>query len=169
VAGLAILSAATPMFFMGEEIVAQKVYKYDTTASSKEDLHGERAGAGAHMFRFYQDLIRLRLANPAARAANLDVVHAHDANRVIAFTRRHAGNDLLVVASLNNHAFENGYVIATDESRVPGGAWRETFNSDSAIYGGDNVGNYGAAIAAGGGRIELRIPAKGFVVLQREA
>jgi 1,4-alpha-glucan branching enzyme len=169
VAGLALLSAATPMFFMGEEIVAQKVYKYDTTASSKEDLHGERAGAGARMFRFYQDLIRLRLANPAARASNIDVVHAHDGNRVIAFTRRHAGNDLLVVASLNNRAFENGYAVATDESRLPAGTWRETFNSDAAIYGGDNVGNYGASIPAAGGRIELRIPAKGLLVLQHEA
>jgi 1,4-alpha-glucan branching enzyme len=167
VVGMTILSAATPMFFMGEEIVAQKLYKYDTTASSKEDLHGERAGAGARMFRYYQDLIRIRLTNPAARAQHLDVVHAHDETRVIAFTRRYAGNDLLVVASLNNGAFLNGYVIATDDTRLPTGAWRETFNSDSSIYGGNNVGNYGAAIPAAGGRIELRIPANGLLVLQR--
>lgn len=42
-AGLAILSAGTPMFLMGEEIVAQRLYKYDTIAQSKEDLPGERA------------------------------------------------------------------------------------------------------------------------------
>lgn len=167
VVGMTILSAATPMFFMGEEIVAQKLYKYDTTASSKEDLHGDRAGAGARMFRYYQDLIRIRLTNPAARAQHLDIVHAHDETRVIAFTRRYAGNDLLVVASLNNGAFLNGYVIASDDTRLPTGAWRETFNSDSSIYGGNNVGNYGAAIPAAGGRIELRIPANGLLALQR--
>jgi 1,4-alpha-glucan branching enzyme len=50
--GLTLLSAATPMFFMGKEIVAQKLYKYDNVAQSKEDLVGERAGMGAHMFRF---------------------------------------------------------------------------------------------------------------------
>ena len=56
------------MFFMGEEIVAQKSYRYDNISQSKEDLQGERAGAGARMFRFYQDLIRLRRANPAVRS-----------------------------------------------------------------------------------------------------
>ena len=60
---------ATPMFFMGEEIVAQKRYRYDNIATSKEDLLGERAGAGARMFRYYQDLIRLRRANPAVAVA----------------------------------------------------------------------------------------------------
>jgi 1,4-alpha-glucan branching enzyme len=169
VAGLAFLSAATPMFFMGEEVVAQKLYKYDTTAESKEDLHGERNGAGAQMFRYYQDLIRIRLTNPAARAQHLDVVHAHDQTRVIAFTRRYAGNELLVIASLNNNAFLNGYVIVTDATRLPAGRWRETFNSDSDIYGGNNVGNYGAEIAVADGRIELRIPANGLLVLQKSA
>ncbi|HEX2829057.1 MAG TPA: alpha-amylase family glycosyl hydrolase [Burkholderiales bacterium] len=166
-AGLAILSAATPMFFMGEEIVAQKLYRYDNTGEAKEDLFGERAGAGARMFRYYQDLIRLRLANPAARSPALDVIHANDDGRVIAFTRRHAGNDLLVIASFANFPYGDGYILRTDESRLPSGAWRETFNSDSALYGGDNVGNYGAAIPAAGGRIEVRIPAKGLLVFQR--
>ena len=46
VAGLSLLSAGTPMFFMGEEIVAQKPAKYNTLATSKEDLLGERAGNG---------------------------------------------------------------------------------------------------------------------------
>jgi 1,4-alpha-glucan branching enzyme len=166
-AGLAILSAATPMFFMGEEIVAQKLYRYDNTAAAKEDLQGERAGAGARMFRYYQDLIRIRAGNPAARALSLDVIHAHDDTRVIAFTRRHGGNELLVVASLANRPYADGYIIQSDEGRLPAGAWRETFNSDSALYGGENVGNYGAAIPSAAGRIEVRVPAKGLLVFQR--
>jgi 1,4-alpha-glucan branching enzyme len=167
VAGLAILSAGTPMFFMGEEIVAQKLYRYDNIDAAKEDLHGERACAGARMFRYYQDLIRIRLTNPAVRAAHLDVIHANDDARVIAFTRRHGGNELLVVASLNNRAFGDGYIIQSDEGRLPPGAWRETFNSDSSLYGGDNAGNCGAAIPSAGGRIEVRVPATGLLVLQR--
>jgi 1,4-alpha-glucan branching enzyme len=45
--------------------------------------------------------------------------------------------------------------------------WQETFNSDAAIYGGQNVGNYGAAIPCHEGRIQLRIPGNGLLVLQR--
>jgi 1,4-alpha-glucan branching enzyme len=165
--GLSMLSAATPMFFMGEEIVAQKQYRFDNVAASKEDLFGERAGAGATMFRFFQDLIRLRRANPAVRSRHIDVVHAHGPTRVIAFTRRDGQREVLVVASLNNRPFTDGYVIQSDPDRVPAGLWQETFNSDAAVYGGSNVGNFGAAIPAGDGRLELRIPANGFLVLQK--
>jgi 1,4-alpha-glucan branching enzyme len=165
--GLSILSAGTPMFFMGEEIVAQKLYKYDNVATSKEDLIGERAGNGRNMFRFYQDLIRLRRANAAVRSRFLDVLHAHDPTRIVAFTRRQGTTDVLVVASFNDQPFLNGYVIQSDPSRLPSGLWQETFNSDASIYGGGNVGNFGAAVPVDNGQIQLRLPANGFVVLQR--
>ena len=42
-AGLSLLSAGTPMFFMGEEVFAQRLYRFDNIATSKEDLLGERA------------------------------------------------------------------------------------------------------------------------------
>jgi 1,4-alpha-glucan branching enzyme len=162
-----MLSAATPMFLMGEEIVAQKLVRYDNVAQSKEDLFGERAGAGARMFRFYQDLIRLRRGNRAVRSHNIDVVHADDSSRVIAFTRRDGSSDVLVVASLSNHPFTDGYVIETGSDRLPDGPWRETFNSDSSRYGGSDVGNSAGSISASDGRIDVRLPANGFVVLQR--
>ncbi|MEW5931535.1 MAG: alpha-amylase family glycosyl hydrolase [Gemmatimonadota bacterium] len=166
-AGLALLSAGTPMFFMGEEVVAQKDYRYDNVLEAREDLWGERAGEGARMFRFYRELIALRRAHPGIRSHEIDVVHAWDLNRVIAFTRREAGSELLVAASLNNHPFADGYVVQTDPARLPAGSWREVFNSDSSAYGGSDVGNFGAAIPAWDGRIELRLPANGFVVLHR--
>jgi 1,4-alpha-glucan branching enzyme len=165
--GLSMLSAATPMFFMGEEILAQRSYRFDNVSRSKEDLAGERAGAGARMFRFYQDLIRMRRANRALRSRHIDIVHASDPNRVIAFTRRDGQTEVLVVASLSNHPFQDGYRIHTDPGRLPAGRWQETFNSDSAIYGGANVGNLGAAIPADNGEIRLVIPANALLVLQR--
>jgi 1,4-alpha-glucan branching enzyme len=167
-AGLTLLSAATPMFFMGEEIVAQKLYRFDNVASAKEDLRGERCGAGARMFRFYQDLIRLAKGNRAVRSRSIDVVHAEDENRVIAFTRRDGTSDVLVVASFNNRPFADGYVIWSDPSRLPAGHWREMFNSDAAIYGGGDVGNSGAALPCVNGQIEVRLPANGLVVFQRQ-
>ncbi|HEY0021023.1 MAG TPA: alpha-amylase family glycosyl hydrolase [Longimicrobium sp.] len=167
VAGLSLLSAGTPMFFMGEEVVAQNLYKYDNILQAREDLHGERAGAGANMFRFYRELIALRHAHPAVRSHEIDVIHAYDPTRVLAFTRRQAQSELLVVASLNNQPFLNGYVLQTGWGRLPAGMWREIFNSDSAAYGGSDVGNYGASLPSDGARLELRLPANGFVVLQR--
>jgi 1,4-alpha-glucan branching enzyme len=165
--GLSMLSAGTPMFFMGEEVVAQRSYRFNNVSQSKEDLAGERAGTGARMFRFYQDLIRMRRANRALRFRQVDIVHASDPNRVIAFTRRNGQTDVLVVASLNNQPFLNGYRIQTDPDRLSAGLWRETFNSDSSIYGGTNVGNLGAAIPADNGQIELVIPGNALLVLQR--
>jgi 1,4-alpha-glucan branching enzyme len=166
-AGLSILSAGTPMFFMGEEIVAQKLCKFDNILQAREDLSGERNGNGAQMFRFYQDLLRMCRAHAALRSHGIDIIHAQNDTRVIAFTRRQGGNDFLVLASLNNHAFLNGYAVQTSPERLPGGLWQEIFNSDASVYGGSDVGNFGAAIPCDGGRIQMRLPANGFLVLQR--
>jgi 1,4-alpha-glucan branching enzyme len=156
------------MFYMGEEIVAQKLSRYNNIVEAKENLHGERAGNGAAMFRFYQDLLGLNDRHSAIRSRHIDIVHALPATRVLAFTRRLYDEDVLVVASLNNAAFADGYIIETTQNRLPAGAYREIFNSDSDRYGGNNLGNFGAAISSQNGRIELRLPARGFLVLKRE-
>jgi hypothetical protein len=40
----------------------------------------------------------------------------------------------------------DGCVIQTVPARLPVGLWREVFNSDAAIYGGSNRGNFAADI-----------------------
>jgi 1,4-alpha-glucan branching enzyme len=165
--GLSLLSAGTPMFFMGEEIVAQQLYKYNNILAAREDFAGERAGDGSRMFRFYQELIHLRKQHPAVRSHNIDILHAYNPNRALAFTRRDGSDELLVVASLNNSAYANGYVLETDPARLPSGQWREIFNSDAALFGGNNTGNSGAALSCQNGRIEVILPANGFLVLQK--
>jgi 1,4-alpha-glucan branching enzyme len=165
--GLAALSAGTPMFLMGEEIGAAKDFKFDSFNANKEDLIGQRTGDGQFLFRFYQDLIKLVRATPAARSTAIDVIHTHNGNRVIAFTRSAAGQQLLMIASLNDAPFANGYVIATDPSRLPDGGWREIFNSDAAAYGGMNIGNGGATLPVSNGQINAVIPADGFVLFQK--
>jgi 1,4-alpha-glucan branching enzyme len=165
--GMATLSAGTPMFLMGEEIGAAKYFRYDNFFLNKEDLIGERKGNSRFMFRFYQDLIRLATSSPAARSRTLDVIHIHNDNRVIAFTRSSPSQHLLVLASLNDAPFDHGYQIGTDSWRLPAGGWQETFNSDAAIYGGDNVGNSSTTLQVESGQINAVIPAHGFVVLQK--
>ena len=165
--GLSLFSAGTPMFFMGEEIGAQKPYHFDSFISNREDLRGEQTGNGAKLFRFYQDAIRCSRRHTAARSQDIDIIHVLGGNRVIAFTRSAGSDRLLIVASLRNQPFLDGYVIQTDASRLPDGLWREAFNSDASIYGGNNIGNFGADVPAMNGRIQCRIPANGFLVFQR--
>ena len=71
------------MFFMGEEIVAQKTSTYDNIAQAKEDLHGERAGKGRCMFRFYQDLLDLNRDHAVVRSGQIDILHALPTTRVV--------------------------------------------------------------------------------------
>jgi 1,4-alpha-glucan branching enzyme len=162
--GLAALSAGTPMFLMGEEIGAAKYFRYNDFFLNKEDLVGERTSDGRFLFRFYQDLLRLVTAKPAARSRALDVIYRHNNNRVIALTRSSPGQQLLMLASLNDAPFDQGYFIGTDSWRLPAGGWQEVFNSDAAIYGGDNVGNSSAILQVNSGQMNAVIPARGFVV-----
>lgn len=163
--GLSLFSAGTPMFFMGEEVGASKPYRYDTFMANREDLRGERAGAGASLFRFYQDAIRFARRHPSARARNIDIVHVNGEGRVIAFRRSWGRDELLVVASLNDAAYPH-YVVQTEAWRLPDGGWRELFNSDASLYGGDNVGNLGGSRPSVNGTIDLCVPARAFVVLE---
>jgi 1,4-alpha-glucan branching enzyme len=89
-------------------------------------------------------------------------------NRVIAFKRWNGVEQIIIIASLNNTAFANGYVIAKDLAAIPNGGWKEVFNSDAAMYGGQNVGNAGAVIPSSAGRINVVVPANGFVVLVKQ-
>ncbi|MGI9098292.1 MAG: alpha-amylase family glycosyl hydrolase [Solirubrobacteraceae bacterium] len=164
--GMTMLSAGTPMFLMGEEVGAQQKYTYDHFSEDKEDLVGLRDGDGKALFAFYADVIRLRLSEPALRARRLEVLHVHDANRVLAFRRWDDSGEFLVVASLHERHYDSpGYRIA--HGALGDGLWRERFNSNAAVYGGDGVGNGPDPRRAAGGSLGVVVPATGFVVLER--
>jgi 1,4-alpha-glucan branching enzyme len=166
-AGMNILSAGTPMFFMAEETGAQNLFPLDDVAflAAREDIVGDTTGVGANLFRFYQDVIKFRLAHPSVQTHTLTLVYVNDANRIIAFLRTEPTEQLLIVGSLSNTPFSSGYLIQAIAGTLPDGNWREIFNSDAAIYGGNNVGNYGAAIPSSGGQIQMIIPANGVLIL----
>jgi 1,4-alpha-glucan branching enzyme len=164
-AGMTLLAPATPMFFMGEEVGASLPYRFAAFLGAREDYAALRAGAGANLFRFYADIIRLRLARPALRSRNCDILHAHDDNRVIAVRRWDGGEEMIVVGCLNNWAFRGGYRI--QDPHIADASWREVFNSDAAGYGGGGLLN-GGQIASGGGAITVNIPANSVLVLQRQ-
>ncbi|MDQ0850478.1 1,4-alpha-glucan branching enzyme [Arthrobacter sp. B3I9] len=167
VAGISILSAGTPMFFMGEEIGARKPCTFDDIPGGREDILAERSGLGANLFRYYQDLIRLRRGSRALRSRSIDIIHAADGARVLAFVRSDGTTRELVIASLNNRPFGTGYTVQTTAERLVPGGWQEVFNSDSSFYGGTNLGNFGATLPSQDGRIDVRLPANGLLVLRR--
>jgi len=164
-AAMALLSAGTPMFFMGEEIGAAKFYCYDSFLANREDILGDAMGSGALLYRYYQDLIRLSIENAAIRSTNIAIATADDQNRVIAFHRWDSQSEFFIAGSLNNAAFADGYWFHS--GRLGNAGWTEVFNSDGQAYGGWNTGNGGATLAAAGGALNVIIPACGVVVLRR--
>jgi 1,4-alpha-glucan branching enzyme len=164
--GMAMLSAGIPMFFMGEEVGAQKPFTYKYFLQNREDLYGERQTTGQNLFKFYQDIIRLRLNHSALKSNSIEIIHIHNVNRVIAFLRQDENEQLLVVASLNNKPFNFGYDI--DNSKLGEGFWKEIFNSEKQGYGGDNIGNWENVIPVMNGGVRVVIPANGFIVLQKK-
>ena len=101
------------------------------------------------------------------RSRRLEVVGVHDANRVLAFRRDDGEEATLVIASLANHAYPSGYVIGHDTLGTAW--WKEVFNSDSALYGGEDVGNGGATLPSVAGAFNAVLPANGVLVFRRAA
>jgi 1,4-alpha-glucan branching enzyme len=165
--GFSLLSAGTPMFFMGEEIGAQQRFTFNDFKNHREDILGERNGNGKKLFRFYQELITLSRRLRSIRSHNIDILHAYNPNRVLAFKRWSSNEEVIIIASFNNTGFNN-YVIEKDLLAIPNAHWKEVFNSDAAIYGGQNIGNEGAIIASNQGRLNVVIPANGFVVFVKQ-
>ena len=156
------------MFFMGEETGAQKRYTFNNFLANREDIFGARNGNGKTLFRFYQDLISLSGRLRSIRSHNIDILHQSNGNRVIAFKRWSGDEEVIIVASFNNTSFANGYGVAKDSLAIPNARWKEIFNSDAAIFGGQNVGNGGGTIVSKQGRLDVVIPANGFVVFMKQ-
>jgi 1,4-alpha-glucan branching enzyme len=134
--------------------------------ANRDDLLALRQGNGKSLFTFYRTLIRLRLKNPGLKSRHLETVYTHNRNRLLAFRRWDDGQQFLVVASLNNHAFDQpSYCF--DTPLIPPGNWAEALNSDSLYFGGNNVGNGGRQIGIGQHGFECVVPANGVLVLKR--
>jgi 1,4-alpha-glucan branching enzyme len=164
--GMTALSAGIPMFLFGEEVGAQKRFKYNAVLQNREDIKGMAGdgGAGRFLYRFYSEVNALRSTHTGLRSRLIEIVHAHNENRVIAFRRWDERESFLIIASLADHPYDNGYVVHGDS--LKSGLWREIFNSDATRYGGSGIGNAGTLLRCANGDINPVIPFAGFVVLQ---
>jgi 1,4-alpha-glucan branching enzyme len=162
-----------PQLFMGQEFLEDRPWD-ENPAGPNLLSWGALATDRARwdFLRFTQDLIRLRLSQPALRTDNVHAFYASDADRVLAFHRwvEGSGQDVVVVASFAEHTWQ-GYRLGLPWP----GAWAERFNSDTY----DNwpnprvAGNAGRVQASGGplhgfaASASIVIPANGVVVFAR--
>jgi 1,4-alpha-glucan branching enzyme len=164
-AGMALLAAGTPMFLMGEEVGAAQDFRFNDFIHHREDLYGARTGHGRRLFAFYRDLIRLRLRHRAFTSLNIDIVATHNDHRLLAFRRWKGTEEYLIVATLSDRGWPEGYPLAG--KGLMAGRWLEIFTSDLPRYGGAGVGNGAAPLHTDDGGLKLNVPARGFVVLRR--
>lgn len=156
--GIGLTAPGIPMLFMGQEFLEDKQWSDNFEFHQNLLLHWAGLDAGDKQMldhlRFTQELLQLRWRCPGLRGQGFRVVHAHDANRVLAFHRwvEGEGHDVIVVIHLANFN-RFGYRIGFPAP----GEWREVFNSD--VYENwvnpNSVGN--------GGRVRAdALPMHGF-------
>jgi 1,4-alpha-glucan branching enzyme len=170
-AGILLTAPGVPMLFMGQEFLEDK-YWSDSTDNSDlliwwEGLCTDRVMSD--YLRFMRELIALRRWELALRRGRINVYHAWDATRVLAYHRwlDGCGKDIVVVVSLSE-VTHYGYKLGFPRA----GRWIECFNSD--VY--DNwvnpisAGNCGSITAHYGGlhglpaQADIVIPANGVLV-----
>jgi 1,4-alpha-glucan branching enzyme len=69
----------------------------------------------------------------------------------------------MVVATLRDDGWPDGYRVPVPVDAQ--GHWREIFTSDAELYGGAGVTNE-AALEVTEGKLSVKVPARGFVVLR---
>ena len=134
------------LLFMGAELGEWKEWNHDDSLGWH--LLEQPQHAGLH--RFVRDLLQVYRAEPALYQvdfdpAGFDWIDCTDSDSsVIAFLRRGSDPSDFVVVVLNwTPIVREGYRIGVPEA----GCYREALNSDSAWYGGGNLGNGGGVLA----------------------
>jgi hypothetical protein len=87
----------------------------------------------------------------------------HNADRLLVFHRWKGPEHYLVIATLSDTGWPEGYDILLPQGSLP--RWREIFSSDAPHFGGDGVAN--TALAATDGVLRVNLPARGLIVLRQ--
>jgi len=145
------------LLFMGNEIAQEREWSHERSL----DWHLLERPLHRGVQMLVRDLNRLYRSLPAlheldCEAGGFEWIVADDtAQSVFVWLRKGRGPNALCIVAVNfTPQVRHDYRF-----RVPApGFWREVLNSDSAIYGGSNVGNAGLVQALDAGdRYELRL------------
>jgi 1,4-alpha-glucan branching enzyme len=158
------------LLFMGGEFGQEREWTHDHSL----DWHLLEKKSHAGVQALVGDLNQLYRTTPAlheldCEASGFEWLIMDDAHRnVFAWLRKGFGerSRCVVIVNFSPSVYYNYRV------RVPfGGKWRETLNSDSAHYGGSNVGNAGLveALQANGYELNLTIPPLAAIFLVPES
>jgi 1,4-alpha-glucan branching enzyme len=133
------------LIFMGDEIAQDREWDHDGSVSWELLADPRHAG----MQKLVRDLNRVYSAEPALHQTDNDPrlfawAVADDAvNSVFAMLRTSPDGASMILAVSNMTPIPRlGYRIGVPEP----GTWREILNTDSAIYGGSDMGNGGAVM-----------------------
>jgi len=128
------------LLFMGSELAPDREWNHDRGLEWRLPEEPPRAG----FLRLMEDLGRFYRASPALweqdhAPEGFSWIDCQDAAQgVVSYVRRGGGGHLVVILNLTPVP-RRGYRIG-----LPGAArYREAVNTDSAIYGGGNLGNGG--------------------------
>lgn len=169
--GLLFAESGKKLLFMGGEFGQWREWNHDASL----DWHLLEYAPHRGLQRWVQDLNRAYRGEPALHRLDCDPaghewIDCDNAEEsAIAFLRKGpAADDLLLVACNLTPVPRHGYRIGVPQ----GGHWDEILNSDAALYGGSNQGNFGGVTAeatAWHGRshlLNLTLPPLGIVILK---
>lgn len=160
------------LLFMGGEIAQEREWDHQSQIDWFLLDRAEHSG----MQRLVRDLNRLYCDEPALHAGDADpqgfrwAIGNDLANSVLAFTR-HASEAPPTLCLFNMTPVPRQHYRVGVPS---GGFWRELLNSDSALYGGSNLGNDGGVMASSMGvhghshSLELILPPLSALFLHPE-
>ena len=158
------------LLFMGSEFGATEEWNHD--AQLDWGLLGDGLHAGVQ--RLVRDCNALYGRSPALHRLDAEpsgfewIDFADAAHSVLAFARKSGEGEHLIVAINATPVVHHGYRIGA----LRAGAYREVLNTDSELYGGSNVGNWGLvetqAVPSHGHpqSLELTLPPLAAVVLE---
>jgi 1,4-alpha-glucan branching enzyme len=134
------------LVFMGGEFGQRREWTHE----GELEWHALAEPLHAGMQRWIADLNGLLRAEPALHQVDFDSfgfewIDARDADRsVLTFIRRPRSGRPVLVACNFTPVPRTNYVVGVPDD----GYWQELLNSDSALYGGSGVGNFGGVVAA---------------------
>jgi 1,4-alpha-glucan branching enzyme len=152
------------LLFMGQEFAQRDEW------GESQGLDWRLLDAPAHesVRRLVRELNRLYRSRPALHANDCEpggfrwLVVDDAANSVFAWLRTAADAPPIVVVVNFTPQIHYGYRLTLPH----GGRWKEIFNSDSNLFGGSGVGNFGAVYALDDGSVGLTLPPLATIMLE---